>query len=465
MYVHQRIGIFCHCTSFVLVCYTLKSTDWAYDAASLTGIGLYDLGGVGVSIKLVDAGISKLGYDVVDPDKWPASSSAFCAIASVAAHDPWCHSAAQCARTFHAFALLAAMGGLYVSTHVVLKRRYPSWDGAGRSASLPWATFLSFVQSASLLIVVVAWSVAQSAMDTVCIADKLAKSACVTLSTGFTIALVNVVLSLFVFGLWRVSHKWLEAKASGALMDSFILAAKTDDLDEALAIIAGRADIDGLGTDGRNGLHWAAALNRSAVVHVLLKKGAHISHSDKDGWTPLHWASRMGNPDVVRLLVKHGADVNAKDPWGTTPLMLSLGAHVNARNVFGQTVLMMCAQEDAEMHAFVVLLVNANASLKLRDSQGMNVLHYAAGAGLKNIAATLLECCTPAEIGQLNKFGDSPLHEARLRQRKTTAAILEGNPNAMLEASSGDDSSDEYELRSDMSDSSDSGEEDNERAR
>ncbi|EQC36327.1 hypothetical protein SDRG_06432 [Saprolegnia diclina VS20] len=370
------------------------------------------------------------------------------------------------------------MGGLYVSTHVVLNRRYPSWDGAGRAATLPWATFLSFVQSVSLLLVVIAWAVAQSAMDKVCIADKRAKSECVTLSTAFTIALVNVFLSLFVFGLWRVSHKWLEAKASGALMDSFILAAKTGlthtyDLDEALAIIAGRADLDALGTDGRNALHWAAALNRSAVVHVLLKKGAHISRSDKDGWTPLHWASRMGNPDVVRLLVKHGADVNAKDPWGTTPLMLSvlgksktstmclleLGAHINARNVFGQTVLMMCAQEDAEMHAFVVLLVNANATLRLRDSQGMNVLHYAAGAGLKNIAATLLECCTPAELGQLNKFGDSPLHEARLRQRKTTAAILEGNPNGMAEASSEDEESDEYELRSDVSDSSDSGDE------
>ncbi|OQS00230.1 hypothetical protein THRCLA_06118 [Thraustotheca clavata] len=463
MYTHQRIA------SFVLVFYTLVNSQWSYDQSSLTYLGLWTLSGAGVSIKLVDAGVSKLGYDVVDPSKWPASSSAYCAIDLVAGHDPWCFSAASAARTFHVVAFLCSCTSLVIAIHVVLKRPFPTWDGAGAEPSLPWAIFLCFVQGINIIIVITTWTWTQYSMNLTCIQDGLAKKTCVIDGGTIYFAIAHTALAFLLFGIWRVSYKWLEAKKSGALMDSFILAAKTDDLDETLAAIAGRVEINALGSDGRNALHWAAALNRSSVVHVLLKKGANISAHDRDGWTPLHWASRMGNPDIVRLLVKNGADVNAKDSWGTTPLMLSvlgksktsamclleLGAIINAKNVFGQTALMMCAEEDAELHGFVVMLLNAGASCKIRDVQGMNVLHYAAGAGLKNIVSTLIECCENDEIEQLSKFGDSPLQEARLRYRKSTSVLLERNPNAIQDVGSDEDTSSEYELNSASSYSSD----------
>ncbi|RHZ24591.1 hypothetical protein DYB37_002590 [Aphanomyces astaci] len=299
--------------------------------------------GTGVSIKLVNAGADKLGFDVVTPSLRPSTFGTFCSIPSIHTHDPWCGSATDSARAFHILGFFAGTVSYIISTHVVFERPYPSWDGGGAKATLPWATFLSFWHGVCSLLVVLSWGLAQEAMDVMCVADNLTKKhPCI--SATFT---------------------YYEAKHTGALMDGFLLAAKTDDIDEILGQVAAKADINALGSDGRNALHWACALNRSTVVHILVKKGANISQKD------------------------HGADVNAKDIWGTTPLMLTvlgksktgaqclleLGANINARNVFGQTAIMHCVAEDAEMHAFVVMLINADASLKTRDVRSLFVLH------------------------------------------------------------------------------------------
>ncbi|CAK4536043.1 unnamed protein product [Aphanomyces euteiches] len=391
MHGSQSIGLFASTVSMVLSWMSLMDSRWGYDVSSLTSFGLWAFSGTGVSIKLANAGLDKLGYDVVTPTVRPATYQTYCSIPSVVDHDPWCGSAANAARFFHVVGFIAGMIAFVVSTFAMLSWRFPNWNGTGRRASLPWAIFLSFCQGVAYSLGLLAWPLAQQAMEATCHVDKLV--------------------------------------ANGA----------TYDLDEVLGLIAAKIDVNALGSDGRNALHWACALNRSTVVHVLLKKGAKISQKDKDGWTPLHWASRMGNTDVVRLLVKAGADVNAKDTWGTTPLMLTvlgksrraaqclleLGANINARNVYGQTALMQCVEEDAGMHSFAVMLINADASLKLRDYQGMNVLHYAASAGLDNICRVLMECSEPDVITQVNKFGDSPATEAHLRNRTTTAQLFQ----------------------------------------
>ncbi|CAK4622604.1 unnamed protein product [Aphanomyces euteiches] len=391
MHGSQSIGLFASTVSMVLSWMSLMDSRWGYDVSSLTSFGLWAFSGTGVSIKLANADLDKLGYDVVTPTVRPATYQTYCSIPSVVDHDPWCGSAANAARFFHVVGFIAGMIAFVVSTFAMLSWRFPNWNGTGRRASLPWAIFLSFCQGVAYSLGLLAWPLAQQAMEATCHADKLV--------------------------------------ANGA----------TYDLDEVLGLIAAKIDVNALGSDGRNALHWACALNRSTVVHVLLKKGAKISQKDKDGWTPLHWASRMGNTDVVRLLVKAGADVNAKDTWGTTPLMLTvlgksrraaqclleLGANINARNVYGQTALMQCVEEDAGMHSFAVMLINADASLKLRDYQGMIVLHYAASAGLDNICRVLMECSEPDVITQVNKFGDSPATEAHLRNRTTTAQLFQ----------------------------------------
>jgi ankyrin repeat protein len=51
-------------------------------------------------------------------------------------------------------------------------------------------------------------------------------------------------------------------------------------VDEILSSIANKIDIDAIGSDGRNALHWACTLNRTSICHVLLKKGASMSKKD-----------------------------------------------------------------------------------------------------------------------------------------------------------------------------------------
>lgn len=58
------------------------------------------------------------------------------------------------------------------------------------------------------------------------------------------------------------------------------MAAKTDNVDNILVAIANKIDIDALGSDGRNALHWACTLHRTSICHVLLKKGASLSMKD-----------------------------------------------------------------------------------------------------------------------------------------------------------------------------------------
>ncbi|KAF0743198.1 hypothetical protein Ae201684_001991 [Aphanomyces euteiches] len=472
MHGSQSIGLFASTVSMVLSWMSLMDSRWGYDVSSLTSFGLWAFSGTGVSIKLANAGLDKLGYDVVTPTVRPATYQTYCSIPSVVDHDPWCGSAANAARFFHVVGFIAGMIAFVVSTFAMLSWRFPNWNGTGRRASLPWAIFLSFCQGVAYSLGLLAWPLAQQAMEATCHVDKLVANGatCINTARAFYIFISNTILSLVLFWWWRHVHQILVLVAFGARHDATTVAGESewsvhgrlypgrqdrhvvvvplldsnhggvvDDLDEVLGLIAAKIDVNALGSDGRNALHWACALNRSTVVHVLLKKGAKISQKDKDGWTPLHWASRMGNTDVVRLLVKAGADVNAKDTWGTTPLMLTvlgksrraaqclleLGANINARNVYGQTALMQCVEEDAGMHSFAVMLINADASLKLRDYQGMNVLHYAASAGLDNICRVLMECSEPDVITQVNKFGDSPATEAHLRNRTTTAQLFQ----------------------------------------
>lgn len=60
----------------------------------------------------------------------------------------------------------------------------------------------------------------------------------------------------------------------------------------------------------------------SAVMNMLLKKGARINAKDSRGWTALVWAACNGDGDAVKLLLDKGADVSVRSKRGETIIQL-----------------------------------------------------------------------------------------------------------------------------------------------
>ena len=68
------------------------------------------------------------------------------------------------------------------------------------------------------------------------------------------------------------------------------------------------------------GLHRAARNNRTAVMEILIAKGADIEAREQ-GYTPLMFVTRTSGPfEALELLVKKGANINLPDSLGNTPL-------------------------------------------------------------------------------------------------------------------------------------------------
>jgi ankyrin repeat protein len=83
---------------------------------------------------------------------------------------------------------------------------------------------------------------------------------------------------------------------------------------------------------GDTALHSAASAGNAESVRMLLAKSANVHGADFLSKTPLFAASTTGNPAVIRALIKAGADVNAtsKRP---TPGVVSLTTNME-RNGF-----------------------------------------------------------------------------------------------------------------------------------
>jgi serine/threonine-protein phosphatase 6 regulatory ankyrin repeat subunit B len=105
--------------------------------------------------------------------------------------------------------------------------------------------------------------------------------------------------------------------------------------------------------DKRPVLHRAVALDRRAIVVLLLNAGEDANDPDTDGYTALHWAAFWHRPEIAKLLIERRADVNACAKDGSTPLheaarlgavavvrhLLAAGAKVNAADKDGRTPL------------------------------------------------------------------------------------------------------------------------------
>ena len=120
-----------------------------------------------------------------------------------------------------------------------------------------------------------------------------------------------------------------------SIVDTLIAAGAPLDLFTAAAL--GRVDVvttsldtdpDGLGRrsyDGWTALHLAAFFGRTAMVGMLLDRGADANARSTNSVanTPLHAAVAGGRVDSALTLIEAGAEVNAADGGGHTPLHIA----------------------------------------------------------------------------------------------------------------------------------------------
>ncbi|CAH0047183.1 unnamed protein product [Clonostachys solani] len=146
-------------------------------------------------------------------------------------------------------------------------------------------------------------------------------------------------------------------------------------------------------------LSSAAKGGHTAMVQLLLEKGAAVDVKDKYGQTPLSSAAGNGNTDAARLLLEKGAAVDVKDEFGRTPLSKAAGnGNTNAAR----------------------LLLEKGAAVDVKDTAGWTPLWWAAGNGNTDAAQLLLEKGAAADI----KDNEGQALLSKVRQRIEEEAAL-----------------------------------------
>jgi uncharacterized protein len=166
----------------------------------------------------------------------------------------------------------------------------------------------------------------------------------------------------------------------------FTQAAAKNYLQNIQALIAARANINGIGLNNCT-LLWTAAHNgHTESISTLVNAGADVNIKNQtDDWSPLMIAAgthqawsegtrkawgedRSNQIEAVRLLIEAGSDIDATANDGQTPLMEAVQSG------------------SLEM---VEVLIQAGVDVNAKDNSGMSSLAYAQKAGFIEIAQRL----------------------------------------------------------------------------
>ncbi len=171
-------------------------------------------------------------------------------------------------------------------------------------------------------------------------------------------------------------------------------------LSERTTIPSPYADIHHYYRDRTTALQFAIAVSPTAMVRLLIDRGADIGLSRYSREKPLldainHRGSSgrfVSRTDVARYILEVAEREHSKPGgWDTalvaaadSPEMLRLlldhGANVNSRDASGRTALMMAAM--SEKQESVTLLLAHSAEVRLRDNRGCSALTFAANNSL-----------------------------------------------------------------------------------
>ncbi|XP_010450508.1 PREDICTED: potassium channel GORK-like [Camelina sativa] len=200
---------------------------------------------------------------------------------------------------------------------------------------------------------------------------------------------------------------------------------------------------------GKQEADLALKLNSAAFqgdfyqLKSLIRSGADPNKTDYDGRSPLHLAACRGYEDITSFLIQEGVDINLKDKFGNTALFEAVKAGQDG--VIGLLVKEGASFDIQDSGNFLCTTVSKGDSdfLKRLLLSGMNPntedydhrtpLHVAASEGLYLMAKMLVEA--GASISSKDRWGNSPLDEARMCGNKKLIKLLEDG-NVTAESSS-----------------------------
>jgi len=85
----------------------------------------------------------------------------------------------------------------------------------------------------------------------------------------------------------------------------------------------GDAVVDEKDAKGISALAYAIGANRTAVVKLLIERGADPRSVDSNGNSGVHYAAAYGRKELLEYLASAGGDINGKNTQGQTPLALA----------------------------------------------------------------------------------------------------------------------------------------------
>ncbi|KAL5129208.1 Potassium channel SKOR [Glycine soja] len=172
----------------------------------------------------------------------------------------------------------------------------------------------------------------------------------------------------------------------------------------------------------------------------LIRAGADPNKTDYDGRSPLHLAASRGYEDITLFLIQERVDVNIKDNFGNTPLLEAVknghdrvasllvreGASMKIENA-GSFLCTAVARGDSD---YLKRLLSNGMDPNLKDYDYRSPLHIAAAEGLYFMAKLLLE--GGASVFTKDRWGNTPLGEARMCGNKNLIKLLEDAKSAQL---------------------------------